>query len=90
MATVSIQMINDLRASTNAGMMDCKRALQDTNGNMEEAIKVLREKGLAIQVKRADKESKQGLVVAAEGANGAYGMVELNCETDFVAKTDKF
>jgi elongation factor Ts len=71
-------------------MMDCKRALQDTDGNMEEAIKILREKGLALQVKRADRESKQGIIAAAAGENGAYGIVELNCETDFVAKTDKF
>ena len=89
MATITIQMINDLRAATNVGMMDCKRALQDTDGNMEEAIKILREKGLALQVKRADRESKQGIIAAAAGENGAYGIVELNCETDFVAKTDK-
>jgi elongation factor Ts len=90
MAAITIQMINDLRAATNVGMMDCKRALQDTDGNMEEAIKILREKGLALQVKRADRESKQGIIAAAAGENGAYGIVELNCETDFVAKTDKF
>ncbi len=90
MANVTIQMINDLRAATNVGMMDCKRALQQTEGNMEEAIKILREKGLALQVKRADRESKQGIIAAAAGENGAYGMIELNCETDFVAKTDKF
>ncbi len=90
MATVTIQMINDLRAATNVGMMDCKRALQETDGNMEEAIKILREKGLALQVKRADRESKQGIIMAAPGENGAYGMIELNCETDFVAKTEKF
>ena len=90
MANITIQMINDLRAATNVGMMDCKRALQETDGNMEEAIKILREKGLALQVKRADRESKQGIVTAAAGENGAYGMIELNCETDFVAKTDKF
>ncbi len=90
MANVTIQMINELRAATNVGMMDCKRALQDTDGNMEEAIKILREKGLALQVKRADRESKQGTVVAAAGENGAYGIIELNCETDFVAKTDTF
>ncbi len=90
MAAITIQMINDLRAATNVGMMDCKRALQDTDGNMEEAIKILREKGLALQVKRADRESKQGIIAAAAGENGGYGMVELNCETDFVAKTDKF
>ena len=90
MANITIQMINDLRAATNVGMMDCKRALQETDGNMEEAIKILREKGLALQVKRADRESKQGIITAAAGENGAYGMIELNCETDFVAKTDKF
>ena len=90
MATGTIQMINDLRAATNVGMMDCKRALQETDGNMEEAIKILREKGLALQVKRADRESKQGIIMAAPGENGAYGMIELNCETDFVAKTEKF
>ena len=90
MAHVTSQMINDLRAATNVGMMDCKRALQETDGNMEEAIKILREKGLALQVKRADRESKQGIIMAAAGDNGAYGMIELNCETDFVAKTEKF
>lgn len=87
---ITVQMINELRSATNAGMMDCKRALQDTNGDMEAAVKILREKGLSIQVKRADKESKQGIIAAAAGENGAFGMVELNCETDFVAKTDKF
>ncbi len=90
MATITIQMINDLRAATSVGMMDCKRALQQTDGNMEEAIKILREKGLALQVKRADRESNQGVIVAAAGENGAWGLVELNCETDFVAKTEKF
>ena len=78
MANITIQMINDLRAATNVGMMDCKRALQETDGNMEEAIKILREKGLALQVKRADRESKQGIITAAAGENGAYGMIELN------------
>lgn len=87
---ISIQMINDLRAATNAGMMDCKRALQDTDGDMKGAIKLLREKGLSIQVKRADKESKAGIIDAAQDASGAFGIAELNCETDFVAKTDRF
>ncbi len=87
---ITIQMINDLRATTNAGMMDCKRALQDTDGDMEAAIKILREKGLSIQVKRADKESKEGIITAAQGDNGTWGMAELNCETDFVGKTDRF
>jgi len=84
-------MINDLRTRTNAGMMDCKKALIDTNGDMDAAIKILREKGLAIQVKRADKESKEGVISAVVAADGkAIAMAEINCETDFVAKTDKF
>lgn len=89
MAAITVQMINELRGLTNAGMMDCKGALKQTDGDMEAAIKILREKGLAIQVKRADKESKQGIIMAI--ANGdAIGMAEVNCETDFVAKTDGF
>lgn len=90
MAEVTMDTIKELRALTNAGMMDCKKALIETNGDMEEAIKVLRKKGQAIQVKRADKEAKEGLVAAAAGSDGAVALVEVNCETDFVAKTDGF
>ncbi len=86
---ITVADINELRSITNAGMMDCKKALIDCNGDKEAAIKQLREKGLAIQVKRADKESNQGIIDAVEN-NGAIGMAEVNCETDFVAKTDKF
>jgi elongation factor Ts len=87
---INAKTVAALRAKTGIGMMDCKKALVEANGNEEEAIKILREKGLALQVKRADRESKQGIITAAAGENGGYGMVELNCETDFVAKTDKF
>jgi len=91
MSNITVSMINDLRGRTNAGMMDCKKALIDSNGDMDAAIKQLREKGLAIQVKRAEKESKQGIVKAALSADGqTIALVEVNCETDFVAKTDKF
>ena len=91
MAEITVAMINDLRQLTNAGMMDCKKALMDMNGDMEAAIKVLREKGLAIQVKRADKESKQGIIQAVASADGKkMAMAEVNTETDFVAKTDNF
>lgn len=91
MATITVAMINDLRTRTNAGMMDCKKALTDTQGDIDAAIKILREKGLAIQVKRADKESKEGVICAVSSADGkTFGMAEINCETDFVAKTDKF
>jgi len=91
MSDISVAMINDLRQRTNAGMMDCKNALTETKGDMDAAIKILREKGLAIQVKRADKESKQGIIQALASADGtAMAMVEVNTETDFVAKTDNF
>lgn len=91
MAEITVAMINDLRQRTNAGMMDCKKALIDMKGDMDAAIKVLREKGLAIQVKRADKESKEGIIKAISSADGkVIGMAEVNTETDFVAKTDNF
>lgn len=91
MADITVAAINDLRQRTNAGMMDCKKALIDTNGDMDAAIKILREKGLAIQVKRADKESKEGIIKAISSEDGKIiGMAEVNTETDFVAKTDNF
>jgi len=91
MGEITVATINDLRQRTNAGMMDCKKALIDTNGDMDAAIKILREKGLAIQVKRADKESKEGIIKAIVAADGkTIAMAEVNTETDFVAKTDNF
>ncbi|MDX9868635.1 MAG: translation elongation factor Ts [Kiritimatiellia bacterium] len=91
MAEITVAAINDLRQRTNAGMMDCKKALTDANGDMDAAIKALREKGLAIQVKRADKESKEGIIMALASDDGkTIGMAEVNTETDFVAKTDNF
>jgi len=91
MADITVAAINDLRQRTNAGMMDCKKALIDTQGDMDAAIKILREKGLAIQVKRADKESKEGTIKAIASDDGkTIGMAEVNTETDFVAKTDNF
>ena len=91
MADISVAVINDLRQRTNAGMMDCKKALIETQGDMDAAIKMLREKGLAIQVKRADKESKEGTIKAIPSDDGkSIAMAEVNTETDFVAKTDNF
>lgn len=91
MATVTVALINELRQLTNAGMMDCKKALTETGGDMEAAVKILREKGLAIQVKRADKESKEGIISALASDDGkVFAMAEVNTETDFVAKTDNF
>ena len=91
MAELTTAMITDLRVRTNAGMMDCKKALQEANGDMDAAIKLLRERGQAIQVKRASKEANQGIVCAATSTDGqTLSMAEVNCETDFVAKTDNF
>ena len=88
---ISIQQIKELREATAAGMGACKEALTATNGNMEEAVKYLREKGLAVAAKRVDKESKQGIVALAEAADGkSMALAEVNCETDFVAKTEAF
>ena len=91
MAELTTAMITDLRARTNAGMMDCKKALQEAKGDMDAAIKLLRERGQAIQVKRAAKEANQGIVSAATSTDGqTMSLAEVNCETDFVAKTDNF
>jgi elongation factor Ts len=91
MAELTTALITDLRNRTNAGMMDCKKALQETNGDMDAAIKLLRERGQAIQVKRAAKEANQGIISSAIAADGrAMSLAEINCETDFVAKTDGF
>lgn len=88
---VSMEMIKELRAKTNAGMMDCKRALEATNGDMEKAIDYLRQKGLATAMKRAGKEAKEGLVQAYVHGGGRIGvLVEINCETDFAARSDAF
>jgi len=84
-------MVKELRDKTNAGMMDCKKALNETNGEMEKAIDLLRQKGLAVAQKRAARATSEGVVQTYIHAGGKLGvMVEVNCETDFVAKTDDF
>ena len=89
--TITIDMIKQLREATAAGMGACKEALAATDGNMDEAVKYLREKGLAVAAKRVDKESKQGIVALAKAADGkSMALAEVNCETDFVAKTEAF
>ena len=89
--TITIDMIKQLREATAAGMGACKEALAASNGDMDEAVKYLREKGLAVAAKRVDKESKQGIVALAEAADKkSMALAEVNCETDFVAKTEAF
>ena len=88
---ISAVSVKELREKTGAGMMDCQRALQEANGDMEEAVKILRKKGLAAAAKRAGRAAKEGLVaIAVTEGNGRGGMVELNCETDFVARTEQY
>jgi elongation factor Ts len=91
MAVITSEIVKKLRDQTGAGMMDCKRALEESNGDVEQATDFLRKKGAAVAAKRADREANQGVVEAYIHAGGRIGaMVELNCETDFVAKTDEF
>lgn len=88
---ITAQMVKELRQRTQAGMMDCKKALQETNGDMEAAIAYLREKGLAAAAKKAGRLASEGLVESYIHGAGRIGvLVEVNCETDFVAKTDQF
>jgi elongation factor Ts len=84
-------MVKDLRDKTAAGMMDCKKALTETDGDMEKAVDLLRLKGLAVAAKRAGRATSEGVIETYIHAGGKLGvMVELGCETDFVAKTDTF
>lgn len=88
---ISAKMVKELRELTGAGMMDCKKALQETNGDIEKASDFLREKGLAAAAKKAGRVASEGVVEAYIHGNGRIGvLVEINCETDFVAKTDQF
>lgn len=88
---VTSQMVKELRDKTSAGMMDCKKALNETDGDMEKAIDLLRKKGLAVAAKRAGRTTSEGVIETYIHAGGKLGvMIELNCETDFVAKTDQF
>lgn len=88
---ISAGMVRELRDKTNVGMMDCKKALQDTNGDIEKAVDLLRQKGLAKAMKRSGREASEGMVNAYVHAGGRIGvLVEVNCETDFAAKSEDF
>jgi elongation factor Ts len=91
MATITASDVNKLRKQTGAGMMDCKKALVEADGDFEKAVDILRKKGQKIAAKRADREASEGCVLAATTDNNSFGaIVSLNCETDFVAKNDSF
>lgn len=88
---ITAAMVKELRDKTNAGMMDCKKALQDTGADMEKAVDLLRQKGLAKALKRAGREAMEGVIHAYIHGAGRIGvLVEVNCETDFAAKSEDF
>jgi elongation factor Ts len=91
MAKITAAEVNKLRKSTGAGMMDCKKALVESEGDFDQAIEILRKKGQKVAAKRADRESSEGAVIAVVNDDASKGaIVSLNCETDFVAKNDSF
>jgi elongation factor Ts len=88
---ITAKMVNDLRVATGAGLLDCKKALTEANGNIEEASTILRKKGAASAAKKADRDTKEGLIESYIHVGGKVGvLIEVNCETDFVARNDDF
>ena len=91
MTTISADSIRELRARTSAGIMDCKHALEDAQGDLDKAAQLLRERGIATVAKKASRSANEGLIETYVHAGGRIGViVELNCETDFVARTEDF
>ena len=88
---ITTEMVKDLRERTGAGVLDCKKALEEVDGDMEKAMELLQQKGFAIAAKKAEREANEGLVEAYIHSGGKLGvLLELNCETDFVARTEDF
>ncbi|OGO51597.1 MAG: translation elongation factor Ts [Chloroflexi bacterium RBG_16_70_13] len=91
MATISAEAVKNLRELTGAGFMDCKRVLEETDGDVDRAVLLLRERGLAAAARKAGREAREGLVSSYIHTGGRVGvLIEVNCETDFVARTDEF
>jgi elongation factor Ts len=91
MAEITAEMVKLLREATNAGVLDCKKALSDSNGDFDAAVEFLRKKGLASAAKKASRDANEGLIGSyIHGGSKVATLVELNCETDFVARTDEF
>lgn len=89
--TITAQMVNELRGATGAGLLDCKKALTEANGNFEEATTILRKKGAASAAKKADRVAKDGIIDSYIHVGGKVGvLIEVNCETDFVARNEDF
>jgi len=90
MTTISAELVKNLREKTGAGMMDCKKALTESNGDFEKAIDLLRQKGLATALKKSGRNVSEGLIESYIHMGRIGTMIEVNCETDFVARTDDF
>ena len=91
MATITADAVKELRERTGAGIMDSKRALQEADGDMDKAVALLRERGLAAAARKSDREAREGLVSSYIHTGGRVGvLIEVNCETDFVARTEEF
>jgi elongation factor Ts len=91
MADISAELVKELRERTGAGFMDCKRALTEADGDLDKAVAILRERGLAAAAKKAGREAREGLISSYIHTGGRVGvLIEVNCETDFVARTDEF
>ena len=91
MATITADAVKELRDRTGAGFMDCKRALEETDGDVDRAITLLRERGVAQAAKKSDREAREGLIGSYIHTGGRFGaLIEVNCETDFVARTEQF
>ena len=89
--SISADQVKDLRIKTNAGMMECKKALHEANGDIEKAAELLRKKGISIAAKKSSRETKEGIVASYIHTNSKIGvLVEVNCETDFVARNESF
>jgi len=91
MTEISAEAVKQLREQTGAGFMDCKRALQETGGDVDKAVSLLRERGIAAAAKKSDREASEGLIASYIHTGGRVGvLIEVNCETDFVARTEQF
>src|SRR5204863_2417050 len=91
MADIAAELVKELRERTGAGFMDCKRALTDADGDLDKAVVLLREKGLAAAAKKSSRDAREGLISSYIHTGGRVGvLIEVNCETDFVARTEEF
>ncbi len=91
MATITADAVKELRDRTGAGFMDCKRALEETSGDLDKAVELLRERGVSQAARKSDREAREGLVGSYIHTGGRFGaLIEVNCETDFVARNEQF